>query len=389
MRTPAGRAELTPLEWAAGNVWGSVEGEGVAAAPASPTPREAIEQAVREALERPPCVVSFSGGLDSSAVLAVAAATARRHGLPDPVPVTLRFPGHPYAEESDWQELVIGHLGIQDWQRIEIHDELDFLGALGRDLLAELGVLWPANAHFHEPIFRAAPGGSVLTGVDGDGLFGGSRWRRAHQVISRSERPQARDLLRVGLAFSPRPLRRAVLTRRPIGGAPWLLPRARWEVERALADEDAAEPVRWDRRMRWFGTRRYLHVAAASLELLAHRHDVAVRHPLVDPRFLAALARHRGRVGYASRAHAVHDLFGDLLPPRLLMRRTKAEFGTAMWGPATRRFVEEWDGGSGIDATLVDAQALRSAWRGEHPPLPSVTLLQRAWLAQAPGGAAD
>ena len=43
--------------------------------------RGALEAAVLPALQRPPCLVSFSGGRDSSAVLAVAADVARRHGL--------------------------------------------------------------------------------------------------------------------------------------------------------------------------------------------------------------------------------------------------------------------------------------------------------------------
>ena len=45
-------------------------------------PRRALEHVVREALLRPPCGVAFSGGRDSSAVLAVAAHVARRDGLP-------------------------------------------------------------------------------------------------------------------------------------------------------------------------------------------------------------------------------------------------------------------------------------------------------------------
>src|SRR5687768_13796753 len=56
------------------------------------TAREALEQAVLVGLMRPPCVVSFSGGRDSSAVLAIAAHVARREGLPLPIPVSLRFP---------------------------------------------------------------------------------------------------------------------------------------------------------------------------------------------------------------------------------------------------------------------------------------------------------
>jgi asparagine synthase (glutamine-hydrolysing) len=58
--------------------------------PAAPV-RDALENAMLPALRRSPCFVSFSGGRDSSAVLAVAVEVARRHGLPEPVPATMRF----------------------------------------------------------------------------------------------------------------------------------------------------------------------------------------------------------------------------------------------------------------------------------------------------------
>ena len=51
-------------------------------------PRAALDQAILSGLQRAPCVVSFSGGRDSSLVLAAAVDAARRHGLPLPVPVT-------------------------------------------------------------------------------------------------------------------------------------------------------------------------------------------------------------------------------------------------------------------------------------------------------------
>ena len=57
------------------------------------SPRAALEAVVLRALLRPPCLVSFSGGRDSSLVLAIASDVARRHGLPLPVPATNRFPG--------------------------------------------------------------------------------------------------------------------------------------------------------------------------------------------------------------------------------------------------------------------------------------------------------
>ena len=79
------RHELSPLEVASGLVFGLLPAAEAAPAAGPPEdPLEALEAAVRPALERSPCVVSFSGGRDSSAVLAVATQVARREGLPLP-----------------------------------------------------------------------------------------------------------------------------------------------------------------------------------------------------------------------------------------------------------------------------------------------------------------
>src|SRR5262245_7497196 len=101
---------LTPLETATGLV------NGIVRQPRLPdergTPLAALEEAVLPALARPPCVVSFSGGRDSSAVLGVAVRAARRHGLDLPIPTTNRFPSAPGSNEDEWQESVIAHLGL-------------------------------------------------------------------------------------------------------------------------------------------------------------------------------------------------------------------------------------------------------------------------------------
>lgn len=182
MATPAGAGEPpaplrpTALELASGVVLGERWEPRLPQVPASLTPRQALEDAILPALECMPCLVSFSGGRDSSVVLALAAAVARRHGLPAPVPFTVRFPGVAMADESEWQELVVRHLRLDDWQRYEAGDgELDLVGPVATRLMRRHGVLWPSNAHLVEPACRAASGGSLLTGLEGDGLLGA--WR--------------------------------------------------------------------------------------------------------------------------------------------------------------------------------------------------------------------
>ena len=94
-----------------------------------PLPREALASLLRPALANPPCVIAFSGGRDSSALLAVAVDLARREGWPLPIPVTLCFSGAA-TEETGWQEMVLRHLRLDDWVRMQIGEELDLLGPL-------------------------------------------------------------------------------------------------------------------------------------------------------------------------------------------------------------------------------------------------------------------
>ena len=91
---PAARLPLplTPLEVACGAAFDLAQ-----ARPHLPLTRlepfDALQEAVLPALQRAPCIVSFSGGVDSSLVLAAATVASRRDGLPPPVPVTLRYSG--------------------------------------------------------------------------------------------------------------------------------------------------------------------------------------------------------------------------------------------------------------------------------------------------------
>ncbi len=341
--------------------------------------RSALERVMLSALHRTPCAVAFSGGRDSSAVLALATSVARRHGLESPIPVTLSFPRAPTTHESQWQELVIAQLGLRDWERIEMGSELDFLGELARTGLRRHGLLWAPNAHFLVPLFARASGGSLLTGVDGDGLFGWA-WAELRARLVRRGPVNPRDVLRVALATSPAAIRAGYYRRRLGAQWPWLRPAARQAVWACRAAERASEPVRFDRRLDWYARRRLLHVMTHNFSVLAAAQDTHVVHPLLDRGFLAAFATRGGRGGYGDRTAAMRWVFGDLLPEAVLTRRSKAEFGAAFWGPASRAFAATWDG-SGLDEELVDTDALRAVWRDENPPPATATLMQQAWLA--------
>jgi asparagine synthase (glutamine-hydrolysing) len=371
------REELTPLEVASGLVLGraprplpSPDGRG---------PLATLESLVRAALERPPCLVSFSGGRDSSAVLAVAVRLARREGLALPVPATHRFNEAEQTDERDWQERVVRTLRLDDWVRIENTDELDVVGPVAAGVLRRHGLLWPSNVHFHAPLLEAAAGGSLLTGIGGDEAFSSSQWSRARAVATGHARPELRDVLRLGLALSPTRLRRRVLRRRTPGGFGWLRPEAHDAVWDALVDGWATEPLGWGSRIRWLAGTRYLQVGTDSLARLGADVRVQVVNPLADRRFLAALTPLPRRKRFADRTAAMRSIFGELLPDAILARETKAGFDEAFWRRHSRAFAAAWNG-EGADPALVDAEALRAEWTRERPDARTFTLLQAAWL---------
>ncbi|HEX2086434.1 MAG TPA: asparagine synthase-related protein [Solirubrobacteraceae bacterium] len=348
------------------------------------SPAEALEAVVLEALRRPPCVVSFSGGRDSSLVLAAAVSAARRHGLPSPVPVSFVFPHAPDTVETEWQERVIAHLGLDDWQRVNRPEELDYLGPAARQVLRRHGLSFPANAFWQVLVVEHARDGALLTGTGGDELLGRWRWQRAADVLARRARPRPRDALRIGLAAAPAAVRRRV--REGEGTElPWLRPAAQERLRRATARQRAAEPASWRRRVAWLTRLRYVALQQRTLAAIAADVGATAEHPFFHPRFVAAVGAAGGRLGLGPRGEAMQALFGELLPPDVLARPTKAIFNAVWQGPRTREFVEAWDG-RGVDAELVDVERLAELWRGPHTDARSALLLHRAWLESAAGG---
>ena len=368
---------LSPLEIAAGF---PLPGHARIPGPISSAlePRVALAQSILAPLSRPPCVVSFSGGRDSSLILVMAVDVARREGLELPIPVTVRPAGDADPEEALWQERVVRDLGLADWERVEIGEELDCVGPDAQQALLRHGILWPANVHFHLPQLTRANGGTVLTGVGGDEVFSSSGWARVRRVLGGAVRPEPRDALRVAGALAPTALRKQVTIRRNDVKLDWLCLPAQREVIAAVAGEAASEPLGWRRRFDWLLGLSYLDVGIRSLEVLARDWDVEVHHPLLDPTFvgtLVSLPRHRR---FADRTEALLSLFGDLLPPGLESRSSKAAFTETLWGAQSRALAAGWDG-SGVDTELVDVEALRRRWQvaGEIGPH---TLLQSIWL---------
>ncbi len=282
--------ELTPLEITSGLVSGTGPTRPRTVPQQASSPLEALEKAIRPCLLRPPCMVTFSGGRDSSAVLGVAVQLARREGLPLPVPVTNRFPDIESTDETAWQEQVVRALDIREWVKLDHDDELDCLGPVATLTMRRHGLLWPFNAHFLVPLIKAARGGSLLTGLGGDELLGETHWARAAIVLAGRERPTVRDAPRIALAAAPRWLRRRVLAPRVEVDLPWLRGEAIAAIREAWVRDSGDEPFRWERRIRWNAGYRYLRVCETSLGLLAQDEHVTIAHPLHNHRFVDALS---------------------------------------------------------------------------------------------------
>jgi len=384
--SPAVKAPLlTDIDLAYGTVLGEIDGaRPISRRRPAIMPRAALEEALGRALRRPPCLVSFSGGLDSSSLLAVATQLARREGYALPIPATLRFPGSHDADEDEWQTLVIGHLGLVEWLRITVDgDELDLVGPVAAAAMRRHGLLWPCNAHFHAPIVAAAAHGSVVTGFGGDELAVLSATSRAERVLACRARPRLTDALVVGLAVSPRPVRTWVHARRArlsLQELPWLTDVGVRHIARAVGASVGSDPLGWSRTIRHqFPRDRYIAVCAQSLAALGADHDVEVVHPFVDPVVLDALAGLGGFAGLGFRADLVRTLFGDVLPSTLLGRSSKASFDDALVTSTARRFAAAWSGG-GVTSDLVDVEALRRHWSSGEIDGASLTLLQAAWI---------
>ncbi len=359
---------LGPLELAASDAWGSEpRPEGVGSVGQSPS--AALANAMLLALERPPCLVSFSGGRDSSLVLAAATRAARLHGLPEPIPVTLRFPAAPLADEAAWQELMVNHLRLRDWVKLPIADELDFVGPVARAAYAAHGLQFPANAHCHAPIFDLAPGGSLLAGVGGDHILGRWRWGGLPSGVRQR-------LVRATAVRLPPTVRARIATRRaPPAASNHLSRAARRRVARLDAAEAVREPTTWAQRLPWQAQRRFRALSTRSLTRLALARNVCFVAPLLDDRFLAALGHAGHREAFRTRTHAM-GAFADLLPPAVRERRTKAWFGEALWSAPSRAAARSQAESGPPLGEPIDEIALVRLWTGSSIDTRTALLLQ-------------
>lgn len=329
-------------------------------------PRVALEQILVPALSEPPCGVSFSGGRDSSTVLAVAADVARTHQLPLPIPVSLRFPEVDGTDESDFQELVVRHIGLTEWLVLEPGETLDIMGDLATDLTRRHGLLYPPNVHFHAPICQALGGGTLLTGLGGDEVLEPQGDHELAAMLAGKVVPNQVLLRGLLKRYIFRDRRRAQVHRQYDPYFPWLLPEAKQELLDRLVDWMMDDPLSAGRSLTASTFRmRYLHRAVNDLARMAEDYEISMLHPFLDPVFVGAVAERAGWTGPGSRTEMLRSLFGDLLPERLVERTSKAQFDDVFWGPLAAETapslpVERF-------SKHVDGPALRDFWRSDTP----------------------
>jgi asparagine synthetase B (glutamine-hydrolysing) len=348
-------------------------------------PMAALEGVVADAVRDRPCCVAFSGGQDSSLLLAGAVRAAAKLGSPPPVALTMRFSAGTAADEVEWQKLVLDHLGVRKRIVVDVADDLDFVGPIAAAELSRRGVLFPANSHSLAPLFPYCDGGTLLVGLGGDELLGRRPWTRVNEVLAMRTRPTGRDLGRLAMAALPASLRARVLRRRRSPERRWLRPAAS-ERARALELREAEEPVRFDRAVLHSARERIPVVSRQTLARLGEAAGIEIRAPLLDPLFVASLARAGGARGWGDRGAAMRAIAGHALPDAVLARRDKARFNATFFGDATRRFAKAWSGG-GVDLSLVDPDTLRREWLAPDPDFRSALLLQIAWCHDELGDA--
>lgn len=379
-RHPANASGLTRLElitgWAAGI---DPRAPDIAEAEPDINPVAALERALLPAVSEAPCYVAFSGGRDSSVLLALATRVARREGLNDPIPLTMRFRDVPEGEESAWQVDVVKHLELKDWQIVQQDADIDLVGDHWRRLVNETGLQWPPSAHGLLPLQHAASGGVFVHGDGGDQLFAG--WSRAAigDLVARRRRFRPRDVRGLIRAYAPEPARRAIETRLAPTPAPWLVAPALQAWARHQGRAHAAEPRTWPAFLRWTRRERATCLMLETLERQSRHAGTRLFTPFWDPVFLRSLGRWGGRLGQGRRTEIMLALFVGVLPDYVLRRTSKAHFTRAFFNEPTRQFAHSWNGPV-PEPTVVMREQLRAAWLSDLPPNTSAVLLQASWL---------
>lgn len=317
-------------------------------------------------------------------MLAVAVDEARRHGLPPPVAFSLRYPGTEGTDESDWQELVVRHLGVEEWEKFDIPTGAgELLGPPVLGSLAEDGLLWSPAVHTMVCWLPTLRGMTVLTGEGGDEILGAQRVTPLRAALSAVRHDPRRALDRRLLRRALEPLQPAAARRkRWASGAgdllSWLRPPVREQALHEVGVAATRQPLSWRAAVRSEPRRAAVRRGEVARRMVAGRWGVRLVDPLHDPTFVEALARQGGLLGWSGRDAAMQRLFHGLLPDAVLYRRSKAYFNRAYFGPESR------EAARGLTADIhpewVDQDRLRQMWQADLVDAGVTALAQAAYL---------
>ncbi len=373
-------ARPTADEICVATMYGRIPGRAPLAPSTAGTVREAIELELLEVLQRGPCVISFSGGRDSSALLAIALHVARREGLPEPVAVTDRYPHVPESLEDDWQRMVIDHLRCTTWEILDhpvgAHE---LLGDLTLHWLERLGVLHPFNWATFAGSMQLATGGTLVTGYGGDEIFVGSL-RPYYSALRNRIRPPLRRTHTLPFELLPARARARLFRRHTRPGRARLArggPAARLIATEAR--DIASVPWAYDEMITGAYLDRDHQAVVESTAALGRELGAAVRHPSRSGRVLSAAARQYGSAHPRGRAAGLRELVGDLLPDAALTRASKADFTMWSLGDLTRERLREW-GGVGIDEQRIDRQRMLDELLSDDPTAQAFLAVHAGWL---------
>ncbi len=110
------------------------------------------------------------------------------------------------------------------------------------------------------------------------------------------------------------------------------VPRRSRAASKLATSAHAEQPRSWRRWIDWLLRRRSLCAARWSLSLVAADAGALVSHPLLDPTFLAAVARRGGHLGFGDRTGVMRAIFDGALPDAVLARATKARLRRGLLG---------------------------------------------------------
>lgn len=379
---------LSPLDVATAMALGVVATARPALSSPAGHPGAALRLVVADALRAgEPVFVTFSGGRDSSTILAVAADLARREGHVLPIPVTIRSTGLAEADEGEWQDLVLAHLGLSERIFVDLDDSHGLLGSVATDLLLRHGLLWPPNVYLHRAMATACGPGVMLTGAGGDEIFHESPPSPTREVLLGRRRPRPRDVTRIAAALmAPKAYDRRRARFGPT--LPWLTESANRSMRAGLVAEEGLPHHGWNRGAERFHQSNVVAALRTASRVIGADLDLRILHPFHDPRFVASIAEVGGFAGLGSRAAAMEMLVGDLLPPAVIHRETKASFGGVLWTEQTLARSRSNDLLDAIASDvelrpLIDLSGLQRTLSAPSPHYMASLLVQGAWLSSA------